>query len=204
METYYVREFIKETQALFGKKKIFLYSLCFFLSVLEVFASICLMHDINMAKFIIGYNIPIIAAFSVGLIFGRRDWIILGHALTLTGTSASFAVMGFYTLNPDRATLLCCLALYMAACVLRVAGVRRSVRSGRYFAAGKPNPRSLVLLGIPAVAIGQIIARVLSGALSYETNMVIFACLLLFFVFLFSFGSHLYLCFYYMRKYKMR
>jgi hypothetical protein len=114
--------------------------------------------------------------------------------------------MGFYAFTPDKMTVLCCLALYMVACILQVISVRRSVRSGRHFAKGrtrtKPIPR--IWLSIPGVAIGQVIARVMAGALSYETNKVIFLCLVILFVFLPSLGSDLYLCFYYMRKHKVR
>ena len=95
--------------------------------------------------------------------------------------------------------------LYISVCVLRIVGVRRSVRSGRYFAKGTSKPLPWVLLGIPLVAAaGQIIARVMAGALSYKANQVIGTIGIFFLIFLGAFGSHLYLCFYYMRKYKAR
>jgi hypothetical protein len=204
METYYIKEYIKETQALLDKKKVVLYFPCLFLSAVGLLLSTYAMHNIGMARFIIGYNAPIIVALLAGIVFSRHDWLILGYALMFTGTSASLAVLGFYGLNPDKVTVLCCLALYMVACALRVACVKRSVRSGRYFAKERAKTLPWVWLGIPAVVLGQVIARVMVGALSYETNHVIFLCLLIVFIFLFALGSHFYLCFYYMRKYKVR
>ena len=85
MEMYYVREFIKETQGQFGKRQIVFYFPCLVFSVIDIILSIYVMHNMNMARLVVGYNIPIIAAFLAGLILGRRDWLILGYALTLTG-----------------------------------------------------------------------------------------------------------------------
>ena len=204
METYYVREFIKETQGRFGRRQTVYCLLCVCLSVPNVLLSIYFKRDMVMAAFIIVYNVLIVSVLLTGAIFRRYDWLMLGHALMCTGTSASFAFMGFYVLDADEKLLLYYLIFYIPACALRIFCIRRAVRSGRYFAKGKTKSLPLILMGIPAVGMGQVLARGMADALSYETNMAILACIMFFLVMLFSLGGHLYLCFYYMRKYKVK
>jgi hypothetical protein len=208
MEPYYIKEYIKGIQALFGKKQIAYCLPCLGLGIPNVFLSIYLRHDMFMAGFIIGYNALIVVALLAGIVFNRHDWLVLGYAFMYSGMSASFAFVGFYICDSYKTLLLCCLMLYMSGCAIRIFCVNRSVKSGGYKTKQSTKPRKLLLavllLSIPATGVGQILARVMVAELSYSKNMTILVSIVFFLVLTFSLGSHLYLCFYYMRKYKVK
>jgi hypothetical protein len=121
--------------------------------------------------------------------------------------------LGYIALASSEPTsvlvLVPALSLYCARGVASTLYIRNSVKRGRFpgKGAGKPIAISFsVSLGFGALSTGviRLVGRKAKTALAYDTQMLIGTGIFWIAGIVLSLGCHMYLCFYYMRKYKVR
>jgi hypothetical protein len=196
-----------------GRKKMWEFYLgCFLFSLLEFPFIIFYKLDLIRAL-LIAVNTLTVAVTAFATVTNRKDLIVLGSGVQGTCLAMILFFFGYIALASSEpisvSVLFLELTLYCVGGVASILHFRRLVKQGRFpgKGSGKPMAVSLsVCLGLGALSTGiiRLVGRKAKAALAYDTQMLIGAGIFWTVGIALSIDCHMYLCFYYMRKYRIR
>jgi hypothetical protein len=137
----------------------------------------------------------------------RADWLILGYALavtnfTLVSIFLAYIVILTVTVIPVY-VLGVMVLLYILASIMDIMIVVHYIKKNIYAKKKKFTPAPLWIASISGV-VGWRISKIVFPNVNYNTGVIIVVICATIMTFAGICGSHLYFCFYHMRKYKIK
>jgi hypothetical protein len=176
---------------------------------------------LNCAKiFLLGMNLLMISVLLLGTVTNRRDIQILSLSLVFSGWGIAILMLGYIaicSIDPIPVYVpILLMFLYSIAGISGIFFTRRLIAKG-YFAKqyhsatqgkykGIAGVTGSMCIGFGAISTGvvRLIARNFDSPFGYNTTMLIGMWVALIVALILSFMNSLYLCYYYMRKYKIK
>jgi hypothetical protein len=212
MDRRHVMDYINYEIQATGRKKMWVaYFACFLFLLMEL--PFAVFYGLTLIKaLLISINVLTLTVMGFATVKNRKDWMVFGVALVFTCYAITFVSATCFALYSSgfrsMLTFGIVMFLYCVGGVASILHFRRLVRQGRFpgKGSGKPLAVSLsVYLGFGALSTGiiRLVGRKAKTALAYDTQMLIGTGIFWTVGMALSIDCHMYLCFYYMRKYRI-